>query len=247
MANSKAKTLAEQQYNKELRRIKQFIKRAEKRGYRFDSDIIPDRPKRITKASVSRLKKITPTTLYKKSTALSEEGKVVSGTERRVQERKISAQKAVQTRRERLAKVSKPTKGFEEDRRRKDTEQKKRLTEDEEFRQKFTQGEIVYSRIIDMINNVGRDHIRAAEHLKSVLEHEIQEYGRENVLRSIGESPQEAIELSEIALRYNPGDSRHDDATRELLMVITGTIPTAEESIALQESIEADMYENSVE
>lgn len=244
MANSKAKTLAEQQYNKELRRIKQFISRAEKRGYRFEADIIPDRPQRITKASVKKLQKIRPTNLYEKATALSEEGKLVSGTERRAEERKQSAQKAVETRRQRLAQASVPTKGFEKARRTQDESERRRLKEDSEFRRKFSQGEITYNRILEMIDNVARDHLKAAEHLRSVLNHEISTYGKDVVIRSIGESPQEAIELSEIALRYNPGDSRHDDAIRELLMLITGTIPTAEEARDLQESIDADSYTN---
>lgn len=245
MANSKAKTLAQQQYDKELRRIKQFIRRAEKRGFRFESDIIPDKPQRVTQSSVNRLKKITPSQLYKKSTALSEEGSIISGTERRVEERKLSAQKAVETRRRRIEEASRPTKGFEEARRKQDEKDRERLKTDDEFREKFSQGQLVYDRIMEMIDNVARDHRRAAEHLRSVLQHEVQEYGKDNVIRSIGEAPQEALELADIALRYNPGDSRHDDAIRELLMIITGTIPTAEEARNLQDAIDADSYTNT--
>lgn len=242
MANSKAKTLAQQQYEKELRRIKQFIRRAEKRGFRFEADIIPNRPQRVTQSSVNRLKKITPNQLYKKSTALSEDGNIVSGTERRAEERKISAQKAVQTRRQRIEQASVPTKGFEKERRKQDKRDKERLKKDVDFINKFSQGEIVYNQILDAINNVARVHQRAADHLKSVLDHEISTYGKDVVLRSIGEAPQEAIELSDIALRYNPGDNRHDDAIRELLMIITGTIPTAEEARELQNAIDDDLY-----
>lgn len=242
MANRNGKTLAQKQYEKELRRIKQFIRRAEKRGFRFEADVIPDRPKKVTQSSVNRLKKITPKQLYKKSTALSEEGNIVSGTERRAEERKISAQKAIQTKRERIAKASVPTKGFEKERRKQDKRDKERLKKDADFRNKFSQGEIVYNQILDAINNVARDHQRAASHLKSVLDHEISTYGKDVVLRSIGEAPQEAIELADIALRYNPGDNRHDDAIRELLMIITGTIPTAEEARELQNAIDDDLY-----
>lgn len=242
MANKKGKTLVEQQYNKELRRIKQFIRRAEKRGYQFSGDIIPKKPQRITKASVKKLQKIKPTNLYKKAVAISEDGYVISGTERRAEERKKAVQKAIQTKREKIAKASVPTKDFEKERRKQDKLNKDRLKTEEDFRNKFSQGEIVYNQIIDTINSVGRDHQRAAEHLKSVLDHEISTYGKDVILRSIGEAPQEAIELSDIALRYNPGDNRHDDAIRELLMIITGTIPTAEESRELQDAIDYDSY-----
>ena len=43
------------EYNKQVRRIKNFIKRAEKRGYEFNEDILPKTPKRITKQAIKRL------------------------------------------------------------------------------------------------------------------------------------------------------------------------------------------------
>ena len=45
------------QYKKEIKRIKRFIRRAEKRGYSF-SFKEPQLPKRIRKESVEKLKKI---------------------------------------------------------------------------------------------------------------------------------------------------------------------------------------------
>lgn len=90
--------LTKQAYNKELRRIKQFIRRVTKRGYIFEENIIPKKPKKITQSSVNRLKKITPSVLYEKSTAVDPlEGGIVKGTVARKQERKVSARKAVQT------------------------------------------------------------------------------------------------------------------------------------------------------
>lgn len=64
----KLPTMNEQEYEKELRRLKQFIRRATKRGFIFPINAIPERPKRITQASVNRLKKITPSSLYRKAT-----------------------------------------------------------------------------------------------------------------------------------------------------------------------------------
>lgn len=247
MAKRRTKSKAELQYNKELRRIKQFIRRAEKRGFRFEPSVIPEKPKRITKSSVARLQKITPATLYKKSLALSDSGKVVTGTQKRKEERQKSARKGVETRRARLNTVSLPNTRFEVERRNQDEQELRRLSDDEQYRSAFNEGEIVYNRILDMINDVTRDHYKAGHSLLSTLNHEISTYGKEAVLRSIGNSPQEAIELAQITLRYNPGDNRHDDAIRELQMLITGTIPTAEESRNLQDAIEADVYTDSVE
>lgn len=61
-----------QAYSKQLKRIKQFIRRAEKRGYIFSENVIPPVPKRITPASVRRLQRITPEKLYKKAAYVSE-------------------------------------------------------------------------------------------------------------------------------------------------------------------------------
>lgn len=88
----------EQAYRKERKRIQQFIRRAKKRGYVFEENVLPDKPKKITQASVNRLKKITPTVLYQKSTAVSPYGGIVKGTKARQQERFVSARKGVQTR-----------------------------------------------------------------------------------------------------------------------------------------------------
>jgi hypothetical protein len=100
-AKSKAKmvkqTPPEKEYKKQLARIKRFIKSAEKRGYQFSQSVIPDRPKRITRASVRRLAKITPQELYKKSTFTNASGELVSGAEGRRIERSLAAKKGART------------------------------------------------------------------------------------------------------------------------------------------------------
>lgn len=88
----------EQAYKKELKRIKQFMRRAEKRGYRWYYYELPKKPKKITEKSVSRLKKITPDLLYKKGEYIDQEtGEILEGVKGRTKERKTAAQKAVVT------------------------------------------------------------------------------------------------------------------------------------------------------
>jgi hypothetical protein len=65
MAKKRKQTESEKLYSKQLKRIKQFIRRAEKRGFIFEEDIIPQKPKKVTKASVRKLEKLTPEKLYK--------------------------------------------------------------------------------------------------------------------------------------------------------------------------------------
>ena len=92
-----------QEYRKQRRRIQQFIRRAEKRGYQFAENILPTTPKKITQQSVERLRKLTPEKLYKKSTYGGEAtyGEIVKGSKARTLERKQAAQKAAETRKER--------------------------------------------------------------------------------------------------------------------------------------------------
>lgn len=91
-------------WNKEIRRIKRFIREAGKRGFVFDvGNIIPETPNRITKNMITELKrKTTPEMLYRKSYFILPTGEAISGTERRKQERRIASQKGQINRIERL-------------------------------------------------------------------------------------------------------------------------------------------------
>ncbi len=74
----KKTTPNKQAYLKQEKRIKQFIRRASKRGYEF-GEVLPERPQRYTKKSIERLQKMTPNKLYGMATA-SVQGEQVTGT-----------------------------------------------------------------------------------------------------------------------------------------------------------------------
>ena len=105
MAKRRKQTPAERAYSKQVKRIKQFISRAEKRGYHFSEDVLPQRPKRVTKASVLKLAKLTPEKLYQKAVygGTATEGEIVPATEGVKLERSLRAKKAAETRKYRLA------------------------------------------------------------------------------------------------------------------------------------------------
>lgn len=98
-----AQTELQKAYAKQVKRIRQFIRRAEQRGYQFAQNVIPKKPKTIRPESVERLRKITPEKLYRKSMYGGEAtyGEIVKGTKGREAERKARALKSAQTRRER--------------------------------------------------------------------------------------------------------------------------------------------------
>ncbi len=86
-------------WRKEQERIRRFIKSAEKRGFRFPAHVIPEPPKRITSTSVSRLKKMTPSVLYKRAKYYDPiTDSLLSGEAGRSIERSKAARKAALTR-----------------------------------------------------------------------------------------------------------------------------------------------------
>lgn len=62
---AKPKLTIEQQYDKEIKRIQKLVNTAEIMGFEWVQSPIPPKPKRITEASIQKLKKITPQNIYK--------------------------------------------------------------------------------------------------------------------------------------------------------------------------------------
>lgn len=86
-------------FKKQVTRIKNFIRRATKRGYEFSDNVIPSMPKRVTKKSIEKIKNIKPKDLYSKASYLDKStGEIVSGSTGRKIERNLSTQKAKETR-----------------------------------------------------------------------------------------------------------------------------------------------------
>lgn len=337
MAKRKPLTQARQralaEYRKERNRIYSFVRSAEKRGYRFETGAIPkavsqlsDTPTTSIKALTRYLKSQTAKQLYKKATALSASGNIVTGVSRLREERHERGLKASRTRmsktqrqrefdsivkqkegvrKEAQDRLSRESIGFmnppvepeglyedieyntsyedyeesneylsdlseldrlqsqhksqeeqhrereqrewEEYRRKQDEEARRKLLEEAEAQRMFSLGETTYNKIRSMIDDVSQTYWQAGMDLMSEFNEQIAEYGRESVLKAIAQAPQDAIESAEIALRYNPGDNRHDKAIIELRQIITGEIASAEEIKNLQEKIDRDSYTNEPE
>lgn len=107
MAKKRTLSPTERAYSAQVKRIKNFIRRAEKRGYIFNENTLPTKPKRITQASVRRLQRLTPQQLYKKAQYSGQlsEGKTVSAQAGLQLEKHARIEKAKRTReRKRVAK-----------------------------------------------------------------------------------------------------------------------------------------------
>lgn len=92
-------TPIQQQYRKERRRIQNTMNRLEKQGYVLPEDLLPSMPKKVTQASINRLKKITSESIYKKSKKLDfETGEITPGIVARDKARSQRAKEAARRR-----------------------------------------------------------------------------------------------------------------------------------------------------
>lgn len=117
MAKRHKQTPTERAYSKQVRRIKQFISRAEKRGFHFNENVLPKRPNRITQASVRKLAKLTPNKLYEKAeyAGTLSYGEIVPSIEGLKLERSARAKKGAETKKYKLSHPTQEptnTKGF---------------------------------------------------------------------------------------------------------------------------------------
>lgn len=105
------RTQVEIEYTKQRRRIQSFIRKHEKEGFHFEENILPAIPKKITKASVSRLQKITPQKLYSKAVFAGEAsfGEVVSSYKGRKLRKQGAKKKRKTSKQLQKAHISTPT------------------------------------------------------------------------------------------------------------------------------------------
>lgn len=88
---------------KKRKRVQQNIRRMEKRGFFFDDFEVPQieytKTGNVSKKTLNKLKALTPNVLYKKARWVdTETGEILSGIERRKEERHQRSQKSAQTR-----------------------------------------------------------------------------------------------------------------------------------------------------
>lgn len=109
MAKRKKQTENQKAYQKERRRLLQAVRRAEKQGYIFPEDIIPEMPKRVTKKQLENIQKIKPKQLYEKAEFVYKEtGEIVPAEQRKQEVKQEAIIKSKETRK-RKKKISTPS------------------------------------------------------------------------------------------------------------------------------------------
>ena len=171
------------EYRKERSRIQRFIKRAEKRGYVFEDNIIPDIPKNITAGSIRRLQKLTPKELYNRARKLDyETGEAVPGQVGRDIERSQAAKKATQTRKSIQQNIKIPS-----------IKEERQATQ-EEYRKVPSEADILVNNWYVTLEGLQKAPYYRA--LKAWMDRAVAQYGREAVAQMLKEAYAHGYELS---------------------------------------------------
>lgn len=224
MGKTTKKSQLLKEYNKERNRIKRFIRNAEKRGYVFEPNLIPPKPKTITSGSIRRLSKIRPAQLYKKAYAIS----AVTGQPITVEQRKREIREEASR------------KAWETKRRKKDQEAYNRIKSNKEWQQMFHASKIVWDKVQAMIVNVGVQQSQSADLLNNVLNSEIEKYGADTVLYSIAQASEEFLSTCEVIIKYNPDSGVSRTAVQHLYTLISGNLPSDAEQAEIDKALASD-------
>lgn len=224
MGKTTKKSQLLKEYNKERNRIKRFIRNAEKRGYVFEPNLLPPKPKTITSGSVRRLNKIRPAQLYNKAYAISAvTGQPITVEQRKREIRQAGARKAWETRR-----------------RKKDQEDYNRIKNDKEWQQMFHASRLVWDKVQSLIANVGIQQSQSADLLNNLLNSEIEKYGADTVMYSIAQVSEDFLATCEIIIRYHPSSAVSRTAVQHLYTLISGNIPNNEEQAEIDNALADD-------
>lgn len=224
MGKTTKKSQLLKEYNKERYRIKRFIRNAEKRGYVFEPNLIPPKPKTITSGSIRRLSKIRPAGLYKKAYAISAvTGQPITVEQRKREIREEASRKAWETRR-----------------RKKDQADYNRIKTNREWQQMFHASRQVWDKVQSMIANVGVQQSKSADLLNNLLNSQIEEYGADIVLYSIAQASEDFLSTCEVIIKYNPDSGVSRTAVQHLYTLISGNLPSDAEQAEIDKALASD-------
>lgn len=224
MGKTTKKSQLLKEYNKERNRIKRFIRNAEKRGYVFEPNLIPTKPKTITSGSIRRLSKIRPAELYKKAYAISAvTGQPITVEQRKREIREEASRKAWETRR-----------------RKKDQADYNRIKTNKEWQKMFHASKLVWDKVQSMIANVGVQQSESADLLNNLLNSEIEKYGADTVMYSIAQASEDFLSTCEVIIKYHPSSAVSRTAVEHLYTLISGNLPSEAEQSEINKALDSD-------
>lgn len=224
MAKRKSTNTNIKQYNKVRAALRRQVRSMEKRGYFWREQVIPDKPKKITAASVRRLQKVKEK-LYESARYRLPSGEETGGRYARDFERRMAAKKAAQTRKRKGDSAPPPP-----------------------TPPSPHQEDIYLQRIMRIVNDIGTRHPAAAALLLDEIENEIdapteeeKKANRVRVARQLDDAGTHQIEMLAVEAWYHRMESSGMRALSELRMILSGgVIPTAEELKDLNAAYQQD-------
>lgn len=222
-------------FAKQQQRIRRFIKSAEKRGYSFPANVVPDRPARVTKRDIARITAIKPETLYEQATYVYE-GSTFTGTEGRMIERSLAAQKGALHKREkdpryRTQPGTPPAEA---------TDVADRLKETLE---RFNQGKSEYEQTMEEVDSWTPDgpwnawfaekRRQQVDQMKRMIYAAIQNFGFSEAMRAIGRDAT-AFHNATQTIMFDSKQEAIQNAFNALAEILKGSALSAEESADLE-------------
>ena len=222
-------------FAKQQQRIRRFIKSAEKRGYSFPANAVPERPARVTKRDISRITAIKPETLYEQATFIYE-GSAFTGTEGRMIERSLAAQKGALHKREKDPRYhtqagSPPAEA---------TDVADRLKETLE---RFNQGKSEYEQTMEEVDGWTPDgpwnawfaekRRQQVDQMKRMIYAAIQNFGFSEAMRAIGRDAT-AFHNATQTIMFDSKQESIQNAFNALAEILKGSALSAEESADLE-------------
>lgn len=215
-----------QKRRKELRRVKQFIRRAEKRGYTFSKEFIKSIENKTTRA----LQLLTPRRLYEQS-EYSIGTKKVSGLRGRQIERERASVKGSITK-----KYGKVARGIEGELLAQALINRQKEKYEATELKNFEAGNLIYQNIIDLIDSYPSSE--GAKYLSNLLKSEINTYGVEKVILALGDVNEDLIRTAQEIIYYERNSTQIHASLRDLSYAIRGSMLTQEESRELNGTLE---------
>lgn len=245
---AKRKTI-KQEYKQQRKRVENLVQQMSERGYYNIENIVPPEPKKITRASVRKLKKITVESIAKHAVYGGAEtyGEEVSGLKGLRLERSRSAKKGQQTKAKnkqlaaRLKEYndiidrsikslrSELESDWESKRRTQDEQELSRHSTDTAYREQFEEGTFLLDKVQQLINNASQGQQHAAQQMQSILGNAIETLGREQVARNIATSDEDIISEVQDTLLYKPASTGYANHIGTFKRILTHESPSAEE------------------
>lgn len=211
-----------QKKRQNLRRIRRFIKSAEKRGFQFSQEL----KEKLSTFSTQKLKALKPEKLYKQAT-YNVGGEIVSGEKGRKIERTISAKKAVETKR----RLKEARQQREWERTHRDYIESISISDYEDYYPSYST--IILNEIRTLIQNYAsqKSEVRGdiANYLLEILDVQIRKYGEEVIAKSCEQAPDE-IKALVVSIILDSNTERRQNKVTEFILLLTGEIPTVDDS-----------------